>query len=162
MHARDWGDLLPELGLASFVAAEGRDRDRLARLERAHRLIEADPGAELDLQRLARAACLSPFHFARLYQQLYGKTPHHHLTERRLERARVMLAREGATVTEACFAVGFSSVGSFSRLFKRHLGEPPSAYRRRWVQVAWQRLPPVPSCFLERWFGVPAQDRKIG
>lgn len=153
MDARDWGELLPELSRASFVASAERDADRLARLSRAHRLIEEDPGAPLDLQRLAREACLSPFHFARLYHQVYGKTPHHHLTERRLERARVMLAREGATVTEACFAVGFSSVGSFSRLFKRHLGEAPSTYRRRLVQVAWSRLPPVPTCFLERWFG---------
>lgn len=156
MRAHDWGELLPELNLQSFVAAEGRDRDRLARLERAHRLIVAEPGANLDLRRLAREACLSPFHFARLYQQVYGKTPHLHLTERRLERARAMLAREGATVTEACFAVGFSSVGSFSRLFKRHLGEPPSAYRRRLVQVSWPRLPPVPSCFMRGWFGMSA------
>lgn len=80
---------------------------------------------------VARAAGVSPFHFIRVFEKLFGVTPHQFRTRARLERARSLLARGEHSVTEVCFEVGFSSVGSFSDLFARRVGEAPSLYARR-------------------------------
>jgi len=105
------------------------------RLVRARELLAADEA--LSVCEVARRVSLSPYHFIRVFGALYGDTPHQFRTRVRLDRAKELLAR-GTSVTDTCVKVGFSSLGSFSALFTRWTGAPPSAYRR---SVA------VPRCF---------------
>ena len=83
------------------------------------------------LQQIGRAAGLSPNHLLRGYRALFGRTPHQQLIELRLARAAELLRAGDASVSEVCLAVGFSSLGSFSALFRRRMGCAPQAYRRR-------------------------------
>ena len=78
---------------------------------------------------LARAAGLSPAHFSREFRRTFGEAPHQYLLTRRLERAAALLRNTDRTVTEICFAVGLSSVGSFTTSFRRVHGVTPLAYR---------------------------------
>ena len=80
---------------------------------------------------LAREARISPFHFIRQFEAVFGSTPHQFRIQTRLDAARDLLASGHYSVTDVCMEVGFSSLGSFSALFTRRVGEPPSAYRRR-------------------------------
>ncbi|MBX3155157.1 MAG: helix-turn-helix transcriptional regulator [Deltaproteobacteria bacterium] len=73
---------------------------------------------------------MSPYHFIRRFEELFGTTPHQHRIAARIDRAKQLLAR-GAPVTDVCFELGWSSVGTFSALFKRRVGESPSTYGRR-------------------------------
>lgn len=79
---------------------------------------------------MARAALMSPSHFARKFRAAYGETPYSYLMTRRIERAKAFL-RQGMSVTDACFAVGCTSLGSFSSRFTEIVGETPSDYRAR-------------------------------
>jgi AraC-like DNA-binding protein len=83
------------------------------------------------IQELAREVGISPFHFIRQFEAVFGITPHQYRIQARLERARHLLAAGPQSVTGVCMEVGFSSLGSFSTLFTRRFGESPSAYRRR-------------------------------
>src|SRR5918993_1839642 len=87
-------------------------------------------GRPVSLPDVAAQANLSPYHFLRVYKRAYGETPHEFLTRLRIERAKTLLARGTHNVTEACFEVGFSSLGSFSSLFAGRVGLSPSEYRR--------------------------------
>lgn len=92
---------------------------------------------------------MSRAHFIRQFEALFGRTPHQYRIEARLERARVLLARGDRSVTDVCWDVGFSSLGSFSGLFTRRVGETPSAYRRRCQAAAGLRAATVgaePGC----------------
>src|SRR3954449_5283622 len=104
--------------------------DSFRRLLRARDAIHARYAEPLDLRALAREAALSPYHFLRLFRDAFGTTPHQYLTRVRLEAAKRLLLAD-APVTEVCFEVGFQSLGSFSALFARRIGAPPSAFRRR-------------------------------
>jgi AraC-like DNA-binding protein len=86
---------------------------------------------------LAREARISPFHFIRQFESVFGVTPHQFRIEARLDAAKHLLAMGHYSVTDVCMEVGFSSVGSFSALFTRRVGEAPSAYRRR-VRTVFQ------------------------
>jgi AraC-like DNA-binding protein len=101
---------------------------------------------------LARAACLSPFHFLRVYTAAFGDTPGRELSRVRIARARDLL-EQGVSVTETCFAVGFSSLGSFSTRFARDVGMTPREFQQaaRAVAVVPGRLLSVyvPFCFAE-------------
>jgi AraC-like DNA-binding protein len=107
----------------------------------------------LALRDLAAAAGLSEFHFLRAYRAAFGETPHQHFTRLRLEHAKRELAR-GAAVTEVCFGVGYSSLGSFSTLFARTTGQSPRAWQRD--VRALVRVPAdlprlyIPGCYLAR------------
>ena len=79
------------------------------------------------LNALAREACLSPFHFHRSFTQIFGSTPHQYLTAYRMDRATRLL--KSLTVTEVALESGFESPASFSSLFRRHYGRPPSAFK---------------------------------
>ena len=115
---------------ARVPAARAATRDELwRRLHRARDFVHAHATAELDLQRVAKAACLAPHHFHRLYRATFGETPHRTVTRLRLERAMELLRRPDASVTRVCFEVGYSSPGSFSTLFRREMGISPAAYR---------------------------------
>lgn len=96
-------------------------RDVLQRLEGEPPTIEA----------LARDVGISPSHFIRQFEAVFGVTPHQYRIQARLDRAKQLLATQRHSVTTVCFEVGFSSLGSFSALFTRRFGESPSAFRRR-------------------------------
>ena len=84
------------------------------------------------IEDVAQAIGMSRAHFARQFEALFGLPPHQYRIKARLDLARDLLARGDRSVTTVCLDVGFSSLGSFSRLFTRRVGETPSAYRRRW------------------------------
>jgi AraC-like DNA-binding protein len=115
----------------------------------------------VSLPDVAANANLSPYHFLRVYKQAYGETPHEFLTRLRIERAKSLLASGSHNVTEACFEVGFSSLGSFSTLFAHRVGLSPSEYRRyarSSISVPDTVRPLfVPSCFLTMLY-VPADN----
>jgi transcriptional regulator GlxA family with amidase domain len=102
----------------------------LAHLRRARDLMDRDFAQPLDVPALARAALMSPAHFSRCFRAAYGETPYTYLMTRRIERAKALL-RQGSSVTDACFAVGCTSLGSFSSRFSEVVGETPSQYRAR-------------------------------
>lgn len=83
----------------------------------------------IHLDRLSREACLSPYHFHRLFTRIYRLTPHQYLTRKRIEQARKCLAGNELSITEICNEVGFESIGSFSTLFKKEIGHAPIHYR---------------------------------
>ena len=105
--------------------------DGFRRLCRArHRLVEQlDP--PLSIAELAREARMSPSHFIHQFEAVFGQTPHQFRIDARLELAKRLLARGEHSVTDVCMEIGFSSLGSFSSLFLRRIGESPSAYQRR-------------------------------
>jgi AraC-like DNA-binding protein len=119
--------------------------DLLAHLRRARDHIDRHYAQPVDVERLARIAGVSKFHFVRSFATSYGETPIRYLTRRRIERAQDLLRAANLTVTEVCMLVGFASVGSFSSRFTRLVGETPTAYRARW---AARGGPHVPGCYL--------------
>jgi AraC-like DNA-binding protein len=119
--------------------------DLLPHLRRAHDHIDRHYASAIDLAELARVAGVSKFHFARCFEAAYGLTPIRYLTRRRVERAQDLLRSANLTVTEICFLVGFSSLGSFSTRFTQLVGETPTAYRDRWAELGG---PHVPGCYL--------------
>ncbi len=85
----------------------------------------------LDVPALARGAFMSPGHFSRSFREAFGETPYSYLMTRRIERAKNLLRRGDLSVTDVCFEVGCTSLGSFSSRFTEIVGESPSAYRAR-------------------------------
>ena len=106
------------------------------RLWRARDFIEAGFLEPISLARIAEAAELSPHHLLRLFRRVYGETPHQLVTRRRLEHAQFLLSKTDRSVTDICFDIGFESLGSFSTLFKMHLGVSPAHYRATLLQAA--------------------------
>ena len=121
----------------------------LPALRRARDLIDLRYAEPLDLATLAREAGYSKFHFARAFAAAYGETPRDYLTRRRLERAKALLRAANLSITEICFLVGFESLGSFSSLFRRVVGQTPSAYRQ--ASVGRGGPPPIPGCMVLMW-----------
>lgn len=105
--------------------------ENLAHLRRARDLMDREYAQPLDVAALARAALMSPAHFSRKFRAAYGETPYGYLMTRRVERAKLLLRRGDMSVSEVCFAVGCTSLGSFSARFTRLVGETPTAYRAR-------------------------------
>jgi len=117
--------------MARIPAARPATRSELyRRLRRAVDFVEGSLAEPLDLEAMARAACLSPFHFHRRFSESFGETPHQFVRRRRLETARDLLLRTDLPVTVVCHRSGFESLGSFSALFRRRFGAPPLRYRR--------------------------------
>jgi AraC-like DNA-binding protein len=113
----------------------------LAHLRRARDLIDREYARPLDVPTMAQRALMSPAHFSRQFRAAYGETPYSYLMTRRIERAMALL-RGGTSVTDACMAVGCTSLGSFSSRFTEIVGETPSAYRAR----DHDELEVVPAC----------------
>jgi AraC-like DNA-binding protein len=136
--------------------------DLLFHLRRARDLADRHYAEPLDLEALAAAAGVSRFHFLRSFASTYGRTPSAYLAERRIERAQDLLRATNLTVTEVCFAVGFSSLGSFSSRFRALVGESPSEFQRRYAGGA----PHIPGCFVFMWglaeHRQPGSDSAIG
>jgi len=109
----------------------GVDLDELRRLRRARDRMDREYAQPLDVPALARTALMSPAHFSRRFRDAYAETPYSYLMTRRIERAMALLRRGDLTVTEVCFTVGCTSLGSFSARFTELVGETPSAYRAR-------------------------------
>ena len=107
-----------------------QELENLAHLRRARDLIDRDYAKPLDVPTMAAKALMSPSHFSRRFRAAYGETPYGYLMTRRIERAMALL-RAGAMVTDACMAVGCTSLGSFSSRFTELVGETPSSYRAR-------------------------------
>src|SRR5262245_11144080 len=130
------------------------------RMLRARDAIDRDYAGPLDITTLAQIARVSEAHFIRTFRATFGETPHRYLQRRRIERAMFLLRESERSVTEICFDVGFTSVGTFSRTFTEIVGEPPSAYRRQSAD-----LRAVPACFARAWtrpssFGEAAAQRR--
>src|SRR5438067_10123828 len=118
------------LWVTSRPAAEQHLRD-LARLRRVRDRIDREYAQPLDVEALARGVNMSAGHLSREFKAAYGESPYSYLMTRRIERAMALLRRGDLRVTEVCFAVGCSSLGTFSTRFTELVGVTPSAYRRR-------------------------------
>ena len=107
--------------------------------------------SDLDINHIASEACLSKFYFHRLFKQMYGITPHKYLTRLRIEKAKKLL-ESGATISETCQSLGFSSMSSFNKLFRKYLKCNPSAYSSNAKAlnkiVAKTPLDCIPRCFV--------------
>lgn len=129
---------------------------RMLRARDAMDLAYAEP---LSIPSLARIASVSESHFIRTFKAVFGETPHRYLQRRRVERAMYLLAQTRRDVTEICFEVGFTSLGTFSRTFSEIVGESPSRFRTHAKPI------PVPNCFAMAWlrpssFGEAARARR--
>jgi AraC-like DNA-binding protein len=99
----------------------------------------------LDIPALARIAYVSEAHFIRAFRATFGETPHRYLQRRRVERALFLLRETDRTITDICFDVGFSSLGTFSRTFHDIMGQSPTAYRKHAPTDS------APTCFTMTW-----------
>src|SRR5947208_2570625 len=115
------------------------------RLRRARQFIDDSYQLPLDLAAISQQACLSRYHFLRLFRDEFETTPHQYLIQRRIEKAKELLRGRSLTVTDVCFEVGFQSLGSFSSLFRRCVGAAPAKYRKREMES----LRRVPGCFIQ-------------
>jgi AraC-like DNA-binding protein len=115
--------------VTSSAAAEQHLGD-LAWLRRVRDRIDREYAQPLDVEALARGAHMSGGHLSREFRRAYGESPYAYLMTRRIERAMALLRRGDLSVTEVCFAVGCSSLGTFSTRFAELVGVPPSTYRR--------------------------------
>lgn len=123
------------------------------RLVQAKLFIDQHYAEPIDLDAIADEAYFSKFHFIKQFKSIYRRTPHQYLIDVRMGKAREFL-NAGASVSEACYAVGFESLPSFSGLFKRITGMTPSAYLAQQqeirVQVATAPLTFIPGCFAQK------------
>ena len=101
----------------------------LVRLRKAKDRMDREFDQPLDVPGLAKSALMSAGHFSRSFRAEFGESPYSYLMTRRIERAKALLRRGDMSVTDACFAVGCTSLGSFSARFTEIVGESPSAYR---------------------------------
>ncbi|MBM7829533.1 AraC-like DNA-binding protein [Agromyces cerinus] len=107
-----------------------QELENFVHLRRARDLIDREYAEPLDVPTMAAQALMSPAHFSRRFRAAYGETPYSYLMTRRIERAMALL-RAGVSVTDACMAVGCTSLGSFSSRFTEIVGETPTSYRSR-------------------------------
>ncbi|EMY35989.1 AraC family transcriptional regulator [Arthrobacter crystallopoietes BAB-32] len=110
-------------------------------LRRVRDRIDREYAQPLDVETLARGAHMSAGHLSREFRRVYGESPYSFLMTRRIERAMALLRRGDLSVTDVCFAVGFSSLGTFSTRFTELVGVPPSVYRRE-AANATEGIPP--------------------
>jgi AraC-like DNA-binding protein len=131
--------------MSNDPAAQQRRRD-LARLRQVRDRIDRDFVQPLDVEALARGAHMSAGHLSREFRRAYGESPYSYLMTRRIERAMALLRRGDMSVTEVCFAVGCSSLGTFSSRFSELVGMSPSAYKRD----AGRTLAGMPACVVKQ------------
>ncbi|ORB83347.1 AraC family transcriptional regulator [Mycobacterium kansasii] len=129
----------------STPAQAQRLRD-LKVLRRARDRMDRDYAQPLNVDALARSVNMSAGHFSRQFKLAYGESPYSYLMTRRIERAMALLRRGDVSVTEVCFAVGCSSLGTFSTRFTELVGMPPSRYRERTAGVTKS----IPSCLAKQ------------
>lgn len=129
--------------------------DIYQRIAAAKVFIDQNYHESIDLDRISRQALLSRFHFHRLFTRIYKKTPHQYVTQTRVEAAKLLLAKEGISITEVCNMIGFESLGSFSSLFSKQNGYSPQYYRNiAWLKKKLAKEQPrrfIPHCFIEQY-----------
>ncbi|MEV6905707.1 helix-turn-helix transcriptional regulator [Amycolatopsis sp. NPDC051071] len=118
----------------------------LALLRRVRDRIDRDYAQPLDVEALARGVHVSAGHLSREFRAAYGESPYSYLMTRRIERAKMLLRRGDMSVTEICFDVGFSSLGTFSTRFSELVGMSPSAYRKQ----AEDEVRGMPGCVVKQ------------
>lgn len=96
--------------------------DLYPRIIASKNFIDQNYHKPLRLEHISRKACISRFHFHRLFTRTYGKTPHEYLTWKRLQHAKILLQQEGISITDISNSVGFESLASFSLLFRKRNG----------------------------------------
>ena len=124
--------------------------DENRRLLRARDALDRDYASPLYVPAVAAIAYMSPAHFTRRFRAVFGETPHRHLQRRRVERACALLRDTSTPVTDVARAVGFESLGTFSRTFTAIVGRGPTRYRRETHPVD------VPVCFTKAWTRRPS------
>ena len=139
----------------SGAAPESHRLRDLARLRRVRDRIDREYAQPLDVEALARGEHVSAGHLSREFKRVYGESPYSYLMTRRIERAKALLDRGDLSVTEVCFAVGCSSLGTFSTRFTELVGVPPSVYRRE----AERATEGIPSC-LAKQVARPVRNRE--
>lgn len=130
--------------------------DDLAALRRTRDRIDREYAEPLDVEALARDAHMSAGHYSRQFRHAYGESPYSYLMTRRIERAMTLLARGDLSVTAICFAVGCTSLGTFSSRFAELVGMPPSTYRRH-AADARAGVPPCVAKLVTR----PVRTRQV-
>jgi transcriptional regulator GlxA family with amidase domain len=152
--AREDADVPHHRSAPEEVVIQQRLRD-LARLRRVRDRMDREYAQPLDVEALARGVNMSAGHLSREFRLAYGESPHAYLMTRRIERAMALLRRGDLSVTEVCFAVGCSSLGTFSTRFTELVGVPPSTYRRQTARAAAE----MPSCVAKK-VTRPIRDRE--
>jgi AraC-like DNA-binding protein len=126
----------------------------LVLLRRVRDRIDRDYAQPLDVEALARGVHMSAGHLSREFKRAYGEPPYSYLMTRRIERAMALLRRGDLSVTDICFEVGCSSLGTFSTRFTELIGVSPSAYRDRMAEERAQQAPEnageTPSCITKQ------------
>ena len=123
------------LYLAQHYSTAPRGQDQIRgglpglRLKRVLEYIEANLSCDIHLEELAKSAGLSVFHFAKLFKQSTGASPHQYILQRRLERAKELLRRPAMSLSEISLDTGFADQSHFTNVFRRFVGVPPSRYR---------------------------------
>jgi transcriptional regulator GlxA family with amidase domain len=140
--------------VTSTPADEQRLRD-LKLLRRVRDRMDREYAQPLDVEALARGVNMSAGHLSRQFKLAYGESPYSYLMTRRIERAMALLRRRDMSVTEVCFAVGCSSLGTFSTRFSELVGMPPSTYQEKTAGVT----PGIPSC-VEKQVTRPIRNRE--
>ena len=123
------------------------------RVVQAKLFIDSHFDEKIDLDNIADEAFFSKFHFIRLFNSVYNKTPYQYLSFIRMEKAKQLLIQD-MSISQVCYSVGFDSVSSFSGLFKRIVGQTPASYqlqqKQRRMDMAKMPLKYVPNCFAEK------------
>ncbi|SRR5579864_5033791 len=138
----------PLLHTSSYRLGPLVEEETFARLCRSRDFLAANIDRPVRLDDAARVACLSPFHYHRMFARAFGETPSEFVRRRRIDRAKQLLARDHLPVTEVCLSVGYESLGSFSTLFRSIVGKSPAGYRRVFPVPALAIYRFVPACFL--------------
>ena len=125
--------------------------DIYQRIATAKIYIDNNYHEQIDLEIISQQAFLSRFHFHRLFKQVYKRTPLQYITQKRLDKAKILLS-ENKAVTAVCNEIGFESIGSFSVLFKKEIGFAPQyyrniAYKKKMEQLAQPKIA-IPHCFI--------------
>ncbi len=137
------------------TSSEDRLRD-LALLRRVRDRMDREYAEPLDVEKLARGVGISAGHLSRQFRLAYGETPYSYLMTRRIERAMALLRRGDMSVTDVCFAVGCSSLGTFSTRFTELVGMPPSVYRKQ----ATGAMAGIPPCVVKQ-VARPVRNREV-
>jgi transcriptional regulator GlxA family with amidase domain len=130
------------------MARSARDEERrreLIALRRVRDRMDREHAQPLDVEALARAEGMSAGHLSRRFKSAYGESPYSYLMTRRIERAMALLRRGDLSVTDVCFQVGCSSLGTFSTRFTELVGVSPSVYRREAATTPLELLPCIAS-----------------
>jgi len=128
-------------------------QDVLIRLCQARDLLRQTDEENVSIRFVAREAGMSPYHFIRLFKAVFGKTPKQCQLQARLDRAKDLLMLTDSSVTDVCMEAGFSSLGTFTYVFTRRVGIPPTTYRKK-VRSMMNRAGAIPDQFIPGCFSL--------